>query len=58
MGGVVKDYIKNKKHERKYIKRYPELRRSRKYLTQKQMDNRFWKGESIYINELKPPPIY
>ena len=22
------------------------------------MDNRLWKGEGIYINELKPPPIY
>ena len=35
MGGVVKDYIKNKKYEKKYIKRHPELRRSRKYFTQK-----------------------
>ena len=33
IGGVVKDRIKNKRHERKYTKRYPELRRSRKYLT-------------------------
>ena len=22
------------------------------------MDNRFWRGEGIYINELESPPIY
>ena len=33
MGGVVKDYIKNKKYERKCIKRYLELNRLRKYFT-------------------------
>ena len=57
MGGVVKDGIKNKKHERKYIKRHLKLRRLRKYLTQKQMDNKLWRGEGIHINKLKPPPI-
>ena len=29
--GVVKDRIKNKRYERKYIKRYLKLRRPRKY---------------------------
>ena len=33
MGGVVKDCIKNKKYERKCIKRYLKPRRLWKYLT-------------------------
>ena len=33
MGGVIKDRINNKKYERNYTKRHPELRHSQKYLT-------------------------
>ena len=56
--GVIKDYIKNKKLERKYTKRHPKSRRLQKYLIQKKIDNRLLKGESIHINKLKPPPTY
>ena len=41
VGGVVKDCVENERYERKCIKRYLKLGRSRKYLTRKSVDNRF-----------------
>ena len=58
VGGMPRDRVENERLQRQGTRNNLRPSHSTKYLTRKQADSRFWKGEGIHINELEPPPEY